>query len=46
MAKRPRNIGANDVEDLVSDSAVHFASDESDHDDFPEDNDGTVEADD
>jgi hypothetical protein len=44
MAKRPRNIEANDMEDLVSDSQVQFASDES-HYDFSEDSDGTVEAD-
>jgi hypothetical protein len=52
MAKRPRTIGSNEMENLFvffnSDSEAQFASDESDNDftrDFPEDSDGIVEAD-
>jgi hypothetical protein len=48
MAKRPHNTSANEIEELVSDSDVEFASDDSGKDfthDFTEHSDGTVEAD-
>jgi hypothetical protein len=51
MAKRPRNISANEIQELIlySDSEIEFASRDSDNDfthDFSEDSDGIVEADD
>jgi hypothetical protein len=48
MAKRPRNIAANEREELVFDSEEQFASDGSDNDfahDLSEDSDGIVGAD-